>query len=169
MRVNRYGPIETASTIAAQKPARSPIVRLPERVSFQQQRQQSQDERQARGPVVHAENFVADAHAPIQQRRFFQIANAIDVERGPVVTGDHLARRFGVNGVGVIEQRRREQPGDVNDRPQQHDHPAIATEVPNSARRWKLLVGRGRAHSRSLIICEGEVARSEAFVCVGHG
>jgi hypothetical protein len=94
---------------------------LAERVGRQQQPQLGENQRQSCRPVLHAEDFIAGCHAPVQQRSLFQITHAVDIQRGPIVADKHLAGGFGVDGVGVIQQRRREQAGNVNDRPQQHN------------------------------------------------
>ena len=51
----------------------------------------------------------ARGHRPVEERRFFEVADAVGVERDVVVAEQHLAGDFGVDGVGVVEQRRREE------------------------------------------------------------
>jgi len=55
------------------------------------------------------EDFKAGSHRPIKQGSFLEVANTVGVESDPIVTKKHLARDFGVNGVSVIEQRRRQE------------------------------------------------------------
>ncbi len=87
----------------------------------QQQGEHGERQRQARGPIGCAEQFIAGGHAPVEQRRFFQVSQAVDVEGGPVVAEHHLARGLGVHGIGIVEQRRAPDAGNVEGKPDQHD------------------------------------------------
>ena len=51
----------------------------------------------------------AGGHRPVEERGFFEVADAVGVERDPVVAEEHLAGDLGVDGVGVVEQRRGEE------------------------------------------------------------
>ena len=55
-----------------------------------------------------AEELGASCHRPIEERSFFEIADAVGVECDPIVTEKHLAGDFSVDGVGVVEQWRRQ-------------------------------------------------------------
>src|SRR5258708_1411212 len=66
---------------------------------------------------MDAEYVEAQRNRPIHQRRFFEIADAVGVQRDPVAAEDDLASGLGVHGIGVVEQRRMEEAGDVNQRP----------------------------------------------------
>ncbi len=61
-------------------------------------------EREARGGGVDAEEFEAGGHGPVEERSFFEVADAVGVEGDPVVAEEHLAGDFGVDGVGVVEE-----------------------------------------------------------------
>jgi hypothetical protein len=61
-------------------------------------------------------------HGPVHQRRFFQIAEAvIQVQDHPIAAERHLARDFGVGGIGVIQQRGTEQSRHIDGRPEHCD------------------------------------------------
>ena len=51
----------------------------------------------------------ACGHGPVHQRRFFEVADTVGVERDVVVAEEHFTGHFGVDRVGVVEQRRCEQ------------------------------------------------------------
>ena len=51
----------------------------------------------------------AGGHGPVEERGFLEVADAVGVEGDPVVAEEHLAGDFGVDGVGVVEQRRGEE------------------------------------------------------------
>ncbi len=44
---------------------------------------------------------------PVNQRRFFQIRNAVQPRRDPVAGGQHVARDLRLHGVHIVHQRRR--------------------------------------------------------------
>ncbi len=58
---------------------------------------------------MDSEELDACCHAPVEERGLLEVADTVGVERGPVVAEEHLAGDFGVDGVGVVEQRRSEQ------------------------------------------------------------
>ena len=67
------------------------------------------------------------AMRPVEERRFFEVADAVGVERDPVVAEEHLAGDLGVDGVGVVEQRRREQrEAGVEEEPERDEDEAVA-------------------------------------------
>ena len=66
------------------------------------------------GKDVVAEQMVIGSGQPIRQRRLLQVADAIHLERDPVAALCHMLRGGGVGGVGVVEQRRREQGGEMH-------------------------------------------------------
>ena len=53
---------------------------------------------------MDAEEFEAGGHGPVEERGFFEVADAVGVEGDPVVAEEHLAGDFGVDGVGVVEE-----------------------------------------------------------------
>jgi hypothetical protein len=84
-------------------------------------------EGKARGGGVDAEEFVAEGHAPVEERGFFEVADAVGVEGDPVVAEEHLAGDFGVDGVGVVEERRGDEgEADVEDEPEGDEDQAVA-------------------------------------------
>ncbi len=84
-------------------------------------------QRQAGGGGVDAEELETGGHAPVEQRRFFEVADAVRVERDPVAADEHLAGDLGVDRVGVVEQRRRQQrEAGVEEEPQRKQDKAIA-------------------------------------------
>ncbi len=80
--------------------------------------QDAEHEGKASGPVADAEHFVAERDAPIHERRFFEIADSVRVQRHPIVPDQHLPRGFGMDRVGVIEQWRGENACEVNRQPE---------------------------------------------------
>ena len=73
------------------------------------------------GPFGDAEERKADGHCPVWDRSFFEIADAVFVERDPVVKGEHFAAGFGVGAVGVVEERWMEETGDEDGEPEEED------------------------------------------------
>ncbi len=59
---------------------------------------------------MHAEYFESDRHHPVNERRLFQIRDAIETSRHPVSRGQHGAGDLCLNGIDVIHQ-----PGRTND------------------------------------------------------
>ena len=55
---------------------------------------------------------------PVRERRFFEVADAVDAEGDEVSGGGHGAGGLGVGGVGVVEQRRREEGAEEEQEPQ---------------------------------------------------
>src|SRR3981189_1801654 len=62
-----------------------------------------------RGGGVDAEEFEAGGDAPVKERGLFEVADAVGVEGDPVVTEEHLAGDFSVDGVCVVEEWRGEE------------------------------------------------------------
>ena len=116
-RVKMYGPAETASTTAAQNPARSPNVRLPSEYVASSSASTPSTSGTRAAQSLTPKTSVADRHRPIHQGRFFQVAHAVDVERGPVVADEQLAGGFSVDGIGVVQQRRRKKDQGCKPRP----------------------------------------------------
>src|SRR5580658_392360 len=54
---------------------------------------------------VFAEDAKADGGDPVGERRFFEVADTVDVECDPVAGVKHGLRGLCVRGVGVVEQR----------------------------------------------------------------
>jgi len=64
----------------------------------------------------------AGGHRPIEQWSFFKVADAVGVKRDVIVTEEHLASNFDVDGVSVVQQRRREEgEARIEGEPQQQD------------------------------------------------
>ena len=69
----------------------------------------------AGGPVVYAENAIANRHQPINERSFFEISDPVQACGDPIARGQHVARDLRLHGVDVIHQRRRgDHAADVN-------------------------------------------------------
>ena len=76
----------------------------------------------ARGPIEGAENLVGDGNQPVNQRRFFEINNAVDARRDPIARGQHIAGDLRLHGVHIVHQRRRgENATQINRRGHQGD------------------------------------------------
>ena len=96
---------------------------------FEQQgeREDCEGERDARGCGGGAKELHAGGHRPVVERGFFEVADAVGVERDVVVAEEHLAGDFGVDGVGVVQQGRGEEgEGGVEDEPEEQQDEAIA-------------------------------------------
>ncbi len=78
-------------------------------VDNQKQGERSDSQRQASGPILGPKESEARRHAPVHERSFFQVADAIRVEGNPVMARDHFPRNFGMHRVGIIQQRRTEE------------------------------------------------------------
>ena len=71
---------------------------------------------------MDSEYLKAHRHGPIHQRGLFQVAESvIDVQRDPVMSGQHLPRSFRMDSVGIILQGRLGDTGEVDRRPHQHN------------------------------------------------
>ncbi len=81
-------------------------------ISNKAQQHHGQRQGQARGPVVHAKNFIGDRHHPVDQRRFFQVGNAIQAGGDPVAGDKHVAGDLRLHGVHIVHEARRA--GDTN-------------------------------------------------------
>ena len=67
------------------------------------------------------------AMRPVEEWGFFEVADAVGVEGDPVVAEEHLAGDFGVDGVGVVEERRGEEgEAGVEDEPESEEDEAVA-------------------------------------------
>ena len=71
-----------------------------------------------RGEGVEAEEAEAEGDEPVGERRFFEVADAVDAEGDEVAGEGHVAGGVGVGGVGVVEQRRGEESGEEEDQPE---------------------------------------------------
>ena len=81
---------------------------------------------EARGGGVDAEEAKACGHGPVEERRFFEIADAIGVEGDPIVAEEHFAGDFGVDGVGVVEEwRGEESEARVEEKPECEEDEAV--------------------------------------------
>ncbi len=63
----------------------------------------------------------AEGGDPVGQRRLFEIADAVDVQRHPVAGLEHGLRGLGVGGVGVVQQRWSPQRGEEDGQPESED------------------------------------------------
>jgi hypothetical protein len=70
------------------------------------------------GKGVEAEDAKAEGDKPIRQRSFFKVANAVDAEGHEVAGEGHVTGSACVGGIGVVEQRRGEEGGEVDNEPE---------------------------------------------------
>ena len=71
-----------------------------ERFRHQRKRSHSPGQREPRGgghPKERTEELHRQGHQPIEERGLFEVADAVGVERHPVVPQQHLARNLGVH------------------------------------------------------------------------
>ncbi len=81
----------------------------------------------AGGEGVDAEELEAGGHGPVEERGFFEVADAVGVEGDPVVAEEHLAGDLGVDGVCVVEEGWGEEGvGGVEGEPEEEDDAAVA-------------------------------------------
>jgi len=87
-------------------------------------------EGKARCGGVDAEELEAGGHAPVEERSFFEVADAVGVEGYPVVAEEHLAGDLGVDGVGVVEEGRGDK-GEacVEEEPEGEEDEAVAARL----------------------------------------
>ena len=79
---------------------------------------------------MRAEEFEADGHGPVEERSFFEVADAVGVEGDPVVAEEHLAGDLSVDGVGVVEEWRGEQgEAGVEEEPDGDEDEAVAARL----------------------------------------
>ena len=83
------------------------------------------------------------AHAaggkPVRERGLVEEADAVDVRGDEVMTGEHLASDFEVDGVDVVEQAGGEESADVEHQPEKDDE-GEGSGIPG-ARGGKLRIG----------------------------
>jgi hypothetical protein len=78
---------------------------------------------------VDAEEFEAGGYGPVEERGFFEVADAVGVEGDPVVAEEHLAGDLGVDGVGVVEEGRSDEgEAGVEEEPEGDEDEAIALD-----------------------------------------
>src|ERR1700730_4045552 len=70
------------------------------------------------GEGVEAEEAEAEGDEPVGERRFFEIADAVDSESDEVAGEGHVTGGAGMRGVGVVEQRGGPEGGEVEDQPE---------------------------------------------------
>ena len=86
--------------------------------------------RQVGGEDVVAEDAVVEGDDPVGERGFFEIADAVDVEGDPISSLGDVFGDLGVGGVSVVEERRREERGDVDgDEDRDEKHPGFEGRV----------------------------------------
>ena len=78
---------------------------------------------------MDAEEAEAGGHGPVEEGGLLEVADAVGVEGDPVVAEEHLAGDFGVDGVGVVEERWREEgEAGVEGDPEYEDDEAVAAD-----------------------------------------
>ena len=76
------------------------------------------------------ENAEAGGHAPVEEGGLFEVADAVGVEGDVVVAEEHLAGDFGVDGVGVVEQRWGDEgEARVEEKPESDEDEAVAARL----------------------------------------
>jgi hypothetical protein len=84
---------------------------------------------EAGGGGADAEEFEAGRHGPVEERGLFEVADAVGVEGYPVVAKKHLAGDLGVDGVGVVEERRGdESEASVEEEPESEEDEAVGLD-----------------------------------------
>ena len=86
--------------------------------------------REARGGGADAEEFEAGRHGPVEEWGLFEVADAVGVEGDPVLAEKYLAGDLGVDGVGVVEERRGDEgQAAVEEEPKGEEDEAVATRL----------------------------------------
>ena len=81
------------------------------------------------GGGTDAEELETGSHGPVKERGFFEVPNVVGVESDPVVAKKHLAGDLGVDGVGVVEERRSdESEACVAEEPESNQDDAVALD-----------------------------------------
>ena len=71
----------------------------------------------ARNPVMHAENFKGDGDHPVDERRLFEVGDAIQARRHPIARSQHIPSDLRLHRVDVVHQRwRGEDAAEINGR-----------------------------------------------------
>lgn len=86
------------------------------------------------GRMRRGKKFEAHGGEPVGKRRLFQVADAVDVEGDPVSSGEHGLGGLGVRGVGVVEERRSESRGDVEQEPKADQYDEVGAGPANRQR-----------------------------------
>ncbi len=74
-----------------------------------------------------AEGSHEGGHEPVEEGGFFEVADSVGGEGDEVVGEDHLAGGFGVDGVGVVEERgEKEGEGGIEQEPESEDDERVA-------------------------------------------
>ena len=98
----------------------------------------SQRERNAGRGCADSEELEAGGHRPVEQRRLLQVANAVGVERDPIVAQEHLARDLGVDRVGVVQQGGTEESeAGVKDDPEREQEESVGQRTLRDANLWR--------------------------------
>ena len=74
---------------------------------------------------MDAEDSKTGRDGPVEERRFLQVADAVNVKRHPVVAKEYLACRFRVDGIGIVQKRRGKERRTVDDEPEEKKHGEI--------------------------------------------
>ncbi len=87
-----------------------------------------QRDRNARRPVVYAEDPVGDGDHPVHQRRLFEVRDAVQMGGDPVARLEHVARDLRERGIHVVhEGRRADDSGEKNRGGEEDDDHLIAS------------------------------------------
>src|ERR1700687_946775 len=94
----------------------------------------SQCKGQSCRPVMNAEKFEAHRDRPVKERRFFEIANAVSMKRHPIIAQHHLARRFSVHRIRIIQQCGTKYPRSIHGQPENEERNKIKWRSPKRSR-----------------------------------
>ena len=83
-------------------------------IEQKRKREDAQVQRDACAPGVDPEELDADGNPPVGERGFFEVADAVFVERDPVMTDKDLAPGVGMGRINVVLKRRGEEAGAVD-------------------------------------------------------
>jgi len=72
--------------------------------------------RNPRYPIVRAEELETATDQPVNERRFFQVGDAVQPRRHPVARPQHVAGNLRLHGVHIVHQRGRRNHGAAIDR-----------------------------------------------------
>ncbi|GAC1673269.1 MAG: hypothetical protein PVS2B2_06330 [Candidatus Acidiferrum sp.] len=80
-------------------------------INEEKQKQNAERHGKPCGEFGETEKSEGHGHAPIWQRRLFEIADAVFVQGDPVMAKQNFAPGLGVSGIGIVKKRRAEKSG----------------------------------------------------------
>ena len=97
----------------------------------------------ARRPIVSAENFVGERDRPVDERRFFQIRNAVEMRRHPVAGLQHVASDLRLHRIHIVHERGRRYNAAEENHGREENDDEFAAEVQAAAERLAKLLPAG--------------------------